>query len=98
MDVHLFESIEEFLLKNNSIVDANDPSNVIQSAGDYTLPKVRANLTATFLASPLSASAKIRYIGKSKVDVTYAPLFSNDNDVASRTYLDLFASYTLPQE
>lgn len=84
-----------YTMKNNSVVDANDPSNVIQSAGDYTLPKVRANLTATFLASPLSASAKIRYIGKSEVDVTYAPLFSNDNDVASRTYLDLFASYML---
>jgi outer membrane receptor protein involved in Fe transport len=84
-----------YTMKNNSIVDANNPSNVIQSAGDYTLPKVRAYLTATFLASPLSASAKIRYIGKSKVDVTYLPLFSNDNDVASRTYLDLFASYML---
>jgi iron complex outermembrane receptor protein len=59
------------------------------------LPKVRANLTATFAAAPLSASAKIRYIGKSKVDVTYDPLFTNDNNVASRTYLDLFASFTL---
>jgi len=84
-----------YTMKNNSVVDANDPSNVIQSAGDYTLPKVRANLIATFLASPLSVSAKVRYIGKSKVDVTYTPLFSNDNDVASRTYLDLYASYML---
>jgi len=84
-----------YTMKNNSIVDASHPSNVIQSAGDYTLPKVRANLTATFNASPLSASAKIRYIGKSKVDVTYAPLFTNDNDVASRTYLDLFGTFAL---
>jgi iron complex outermembrane receptor protein len=84
-----------YTMKNNSIVDASHPSNAIQSAGDYILPKVRANLTATFLASPLSASAKLRYIGKSKVDVTYAPLFTNDNEVASRIYLDLFASYAL---
>jgi iron complex outermembrane receptor protein len=84
-----------YTMKNNSIVDANNPSNVIQSAGDYTLPKVRGNLTATFAASPLSVSAKVRYIGKSKIDVTYAPLFSSDNDVASRTYLDLYATYQL---
>ena len=84
-----------YTMKNNSVVDANNPSNVIQSAGDYTLPKVRANLTATFAASPLSATARVRYIGKSKVDVTYVSLFSNDNDVASRTYLDLFASFDL---
>ncbi len=76
-------------------MDASNPSNVIQSAGNYTLPKVRANLTTTFAASPITVSAKVRYIGKSKVDVTFAPFFSNDNDVASRTYLDLYATYQL---
>lgn len=84
-----------YTIKNISIVDASKSSNAIQSAGNYTLPKVRATLTATFVASPLSTSAKIRYIGKSKVDVTYDPLFTNDNDVGSRTYLDLFASFAL---
>jgi iron complex outermembrane recepter protein len=84
-----------YTMKNNSIVDASNPSNVIQSAGDFTLPKVRATLTTSFLADPFLASAKIRYIGKSKIDVTYAPLFNNDNNVASRTYLDLLASYRI---
>jgi len=100
---HLFNTANQltvaldgsYTMKNNSVVDANNPSNVIHSAGDYTLPKVRSNLTTTFAASPFSISAKVRYIGKSKVDVTYAPLFSNDNNVASRTYLDLYATYQL---
>jgi outer membrane receptor protein involved in Fe transport len=43
----------------------------------------------------LPASVQLDRSGKSKVDVTYAPLFTNDNDVASRTYLDLFASFAL---
>jgi iron complex outermembrane receptor protein len=99
---HLFNSANSltlaldgsYTMKNNSIVDASSPSNVIQSAGDYTLPKVRGNFTATFAAAPLSLSAKVRYIGKSKYDVTYTSLFSNDNDVASRTYLDLYATFS----
>jgi iron complex outermembrane receptor protein len=84
-----------YTMKNNSVVDAADPSNVIQSAGDFILPKVRLNLTATFLADPLLVSAKVRYIGPSKVDVTYTNLFSNDNNVSSATYLDLYSTYQL---
>jgi outer membrane receptor protein involved in Fe transport len=82
-----------YTMKNNSVVDASNPNNVIQSAGDYTLPKVRLNLTATFLADPILLSAKVRYIGPSKVDVTYTTDFSNDNNVSSATYLDLYATY-----
>ena len=84
-----------YTMKNNSVVDASNPNNVIQSAGDYTLPKVRLNLTTTFLADPISVSAKVRYIGPSKVDVTYATNFSNDNGVASATYLDLYSTYQM---
>ena len=84
-----------YTMKNNSIVDAKNPSNVVYTAGNYTLPKVRANLTIAFFAGPLMADWRVRYIGKSQVDVTLAPLFTNDNNVASRTYSDLFASYQL---
>lgn len=100
---HLFNSANHlaltldgsYTMKNNSIVDSSNPSNVIQTAGNYTLPKVRGNLTATFAAAPLSVTAKVRYLGKSKVDVTYTSLFTNDNEVASRTYLDLYAGFEL---
>ncbi len=84
-----------YTIKNNSIVDAHDSSSVIYTAGDYTLPKVRANLTVAFLAGPLMADLRIRYIGKSKVDVNSPPLFTNDNNVSSRTYSDVFASLVL---
>lgn len=84
-----------YTMKNNSIVDANNPSNVVYTAGNYTLPKVRANLTIAFLAGPLMADWRLRYIGKSQVDVTQPPLFTNDNNVSSRTYSDIFASYHL---
>ncbi|HEY0745732.1 MAG TPA: TonB-dependent receptor [Steroidobacteraceae bacterium] len=84
-----------YTMKNNSVVDASNPNNVIQSAGDYTLPKVRLNLTATFLADPILLSAKVRYIGPSKVDVTYTTDFSNDNNVSSATYLDLYGTYQM---
>ena len=82
-----------YYMKNDSIVNANDPQNVIYTAGDSILPKLRANVTPEFDAGPLAFAWSVRYISSSKVDVTYAPLFSNDNNVSSRIYSDLFASY-----
>jgi len=81
-------------MKNNSIVDASNPSNVIHSAGDYTLPKVRSNLTTTFAASPFSIQRESQIHWQVKVT---SPMRRSSAMTIRRqpTYLDLYATYQL---
>ena len=62
-------------------------------AGNSTLPKVRVNLTPEFDVGSFSLAWSVRYIAASKINVDLDPLFINDNNVASRTYNDIYASY-----
>ena len=82
-----------YYIKNDSILNVNDPSDVVHMAGDSSLPKLRINLTPGVDIGSFSLAWNVRYIAASKGDVDLGPLFENDNNVASRTYNDIYASY-----
>ena len=83
-------------MKNLSIVNKNDPSNVVHTAGTSVLPKFRFTLRPVVDVGPFSLAWTVRYIGASEINVD-TPLLYNDNKVASRTYNDLYATYTFDQ-
>ena len=82
-----------YYIKNDSIVNENDPSDVVHMAGDSTLPRLRINLTPEVDIRSFSLAWSVRYIAASKVDIDDSLLFDNDNNVASRTYNDVYATY-----
>jgi len=84
-----------YTMKNDTLVNRDNPQNVIRIAGNSEMPKLRLNLTPEFDAGPLTVDWTVRYLSSSKTNVNYAPLFYNDNDVASRTYNDVYASFVV---
>lgn len=62
-------------------------------AGDSTLPRLRINLTPEVDIRSFSLAWSVRYIAASKVDIDDSLLVDNDNNVASRTYNDVYATY-----
>jgi outer membrane receptor protein involved in Fe transport len=84
-----------YYIKNNSEVNANDPSDIFRLAGETVLPKLRVNLTTQFTAGPLSFDWIVRYIGRAVVDENDGWNFYEDNRVGSVVYHDLFASYDI---
>lgn len=81
-----------YYMKNTTYLPGSAP---ILSAGSSALPKVRANLVTEFTAGRLALNWNTRYISSSKEDVNYAPLFVNDNHVASRLYNDLAGTFDI---
>lgn len=82
-----------YYIKNDSLVNASDPSNVIRLAGETVLPKLRANLTTQLEAGSASFDWILRYISHAVVDENDPPLFYADNKVGSIVYSDLYGSY-----
>lgn len=67
--------------------------------GDFvsSQPKFKGNLSATYDQDPFSISARVRIIGKAKLDTTWrSGVDVDDNSIPSIGYLDLQGSYTLP--
>ncbi len=69
---------------------------LIERAGDIIgAPKVLATATIGYDIGPVSASALVRYIGKSQYDNTFVEgVTINDNTVPSATYVNFMVDYT----
>jgi iron complex outermembrane receptor protein len=80
-------------MKNLSILNTNDPSNAVHTAGTSVLPKFRFTLKPAVDVGAFSLAWSVRFIGASEISVD-TPLVYNDNKVASRTYNDLYATYS----
>jgi outer membrane receptor protein involved in Fe transport len=59
------------------------------------LPHWRGTASATYAAGPAQLYAAVRYVGGGRRDSTLAPFSVDHSSVASRTYVDLSAQYTL---
>jgi outer membrane receptor protein involved in Fe transport len=76
----------------------NDGVNTYNRAGDvgddasFTTPKWRATGSVTYEKGPLNVDVRVRFVGGGKFD-HLEPIINND--VASRTYVDLGAQYKL---
>ena len=81
-----------YYLDNTSYVSQ---APTVHTAGNSSLPKLRANLSTEFVAGALSIDWSARYISRSKENVDNPPLFVDDNRVASRLYNDLVGSFEL---
>jgi outer membrane receptor protein involved in Fe transport len=73
----------------------NAGNGFVERAGQASVsPKVLATGTFTYDLASLSATAQLRYVGKSNFDNTYVEgIDINDNSVGSVTYLNLSGSY-----
>lgn len=67
----------------------------VHTAGNSSLPKLRANLSLELVAGAVSIDWNARFISSSKENVDYPPLFVDDNEVASRLYNDVGGSFEL---
>ncbi len=87
-------------MKNLSILNTSQPNsqpgNVVHTAGTTVLPKFRFTLRPEVDVGPFSLAWTVRYIGASE-ELVDEPLLDSDNNVASRTYNDLYATYTFDQ-
>lgn len=82
-----------YLSKNELIVDSNDPSSIDINDGEVENPTWRFSVTPGFTAGPLSIDWTVRYIDSTKADVEATAESRSDNNVASRIYNDLYASF-----
>lgn len=83
-----------------SKLDRTDPDGTVRklagATGDFYFgePKVRAQVSATYDQGPFSGTAKVRFIGKSKIDTAWVEgVDVDDNSVPKMGYLDLRAAY-----
>ncbi|MET0275148.1 MAG: TonB-dependent receptor [Phenylobacterium sp.] len=81
-------------------LDRVDPDGTIRhlagAIGDFVggEPKYRGQLTATYEQGPYSGTAKVRYIGGSRLDKAWVDgVDVDDNTIPKIAYLDLRASY-----
>lgn len=88
-------------------VDLGTGAGAIDRAGENgqsnagALPSLRLSLSATYELGPASVTAQVNYISSGKLDNTFnrTPATTiNDNDIPSRTYLNLFSTVALNQD
>ncbi|MEP7244072.1 MAG: TonB-dependent receptor, partial [Gammaproteobacteria bacterium] len=89
----LFLSLDGAYYQENTTYLSLSPA--VHTAGNSTLPKLRANLSMEVVAGALSLDWNARFISSSKENVDNPPLFVDDNRVASRFYNDLGGSFDL---
>lgn len=87
-----------YLIRNELLVDSNDPTSVDENDGEVDNPRWRVNVTPGFSAGPLNIDWTLRFISKSKVDVEATPEGRDDNNVSARLYNDVYASYDVTDD
>jgi iron complex outermembrane receptor protein len=82
-----------YLLKNEQLVDASDPTSLLVLDGEFTHPNWRANMGINYVGDAWLLSWNMRYIGPSEVDAQASPEKYADPHISSRLYHDLYTSY-----
>lgn len=81
-----------YLIKNELLVNSNDPSSLDVNDGEIDNPKWRVNVTPGIAAGPFTFDWTVRFIDKTKVNALASSEGRSDNNVKSRIYNDLYAS------
>ena len=82
-----------YLIKNELLVDRDDPASIDINRGEVDNPKWRVNVTPGISVGNLSLDWTMRYISKAKVDVEASAESRDDNNVSDRFYNDVYAAY-----
>jgi outer membrane receptor protein involved in Fe transport len=82
-----------FLFNQDELVDVNDPTTLIERAGEADRPQERMYFTANFGRGPFSANFRTRYIGPSKIDNLASDEGRDDNNIDRVFYQDVTLGY-----
>ncbi len=87
-----------YLEELEQLVDANDPTSVVQLLNDSNNPDFRGNFNISYAQGPFFAKFNTRHIGSALVDANLVSEESIDtNDVVAKTYNDLILGYSIKE-
>lgn len=82
-----------YYIENDVIADSSKPDEVLEYAGSILVPRFRVAATASADVGSMNVAWTTRYLSSTTADLNVGREYRSDNDVASRLYNDVYATY-----